>query len=181
MNSADLGTLGFDEWWRFPAYGLPDLSIDRHPWAEDIRALLTVCPTGVSGVYAVRYRESFGRFSGESDIVYIGHTSNLQERLRQHLGLASGKGASALVEGMPVAGLPDEMRQFLHHLGLGSRNVQWGGASERFGFGEAGLYEVAWVEKATQALARIEERALLSRYESDHWELPPLNRRSGKE
>lgn len=70
MKSDELENDGFTDWFAF------------HPEGKD--DLLAEAPQS-SGVYVVRRSESFGRFHGESDIVYIGSTRlAMRTRLRQY-------------------------------------------------------------------------------------------------
>jgi hypothetical protein len=180
MISEDLAAFGLAEWWPFPAYGLPDLSVERHPRGAEIRDLLIACPR-VPGVYAVRYEEAFGRFSGDSDIVYVGYASDLHRPLSEHLGLTPGRytsgearGAGHLIADSQLRGT--EAEEIFQHL---FRDLP--GPSGRFGVVPSGLLEIAWAETSGDADARTLEGQILSRYEAEHWELPPFNRRAGRQ
>lgn len=101
-----------------------------------------------AGVYAFRLvGNGFGRFKGESDLVYIGCTTSdkrtIGSRLRDHL--------PSRADGSNVA-------YRLH-------DAQ-----------EMGNLEVAWEILATPKAAIDEEARLLRKYYGNHLELPPLNR-----
>ncbi len=100
------------------------------------------------GVYAFKLvRRDFGRFKGESDLVYIGCTESaggtINRRLSDHL--------PSRADVLDVA----------HRL----RDAQ-----------KVGELEVAWKIVTTQEEAIDEEARLLRHYYWDHLELPPVNR-----
>jgi hypothetical protein len=100
------------------------------------------------GVYAFRLAAgAFGRFKGESDLVYIGCTENrdgtIRRRLRHHL---------------PPRGDGSDIAARL-------RDAQ-----------EMGCIEVAWETLTDREEAKEEEARLLRHYYQEHLELPPLNR-----
>jgi hypothetical protein len=100
------------------------------------------------GVYALRLvGKVFGRFKGESDIVYIGRTQSahgtIKRRLRNHL----------------------PSRADSSDLAARLRDCE----------GVGGL-EVAWKPLKSSDEAMVEEARLLRHYCSDHFELPPANR-----
>jgi hypothetical protein len=127
MKSSDL--LGFSNWQR---------------WSNEVARRAPSLP----GVYVFRLvRGSFGRFKGESDLVYIGCTESadgtIARRLSDHLPSRAGASNTA------------------HRLREAQR------------FGEL---EVAWKALGTPERAINEEATFLRNYIWDHLELPPVNR-----
>src|SRR5260370_21609727 len=101
-----------------------------------------------SGVYAFRLvGNGFGRFKGESDLVYIGCTAS------DH-----GTVISRLSDHLPSR---TDASNIAHRL----RDAQ-----------EMGDLEVAWEILATPKEAIDEEAKLLCKYYRNHLELPPINR-----
>ncbi len=64
MDSDTLCKYGFKNWYR-----LRDISSGE------------ITPPSESGVYVLRLNRSFGRLKGESDILYIGSTSDIYQRI----------------------------------------------------------------------------------------------------
>jgi len=64
LDSASLEKYGFKEWYKL---------IDIRKGVVDV----PVAPT----VYVIRFNRKFGRLKGESDILYIGSTSDLHHRI----------------------------------------------------------------------------------------------------
>jgi len=99
------------------------------------------------GAYAIRRREPFQRVLGQSDLLYVGCATNAQ-------------------------GLNLRLRQYFHP-----------GPTQRTNrrilevIGTSGDFEVAVAVSESIAAARALEATLLERYERDHGELPPENRR----
>ena len=102
------------------------------------------------GAYALRQHDGlrFGRFRGDSDIVYI--------------GCAVGPG-----------GMKRRIQTYLAGSATGTTERVIAASAHYASFGE---FEVAWVECADAEAARSLERDLLRRYELHHGEFPPLNR-----
>lgn len=73
MTGNDLTNRGFSPWCQFiPA-----------TWAGVLKSVPEKC-----GIYAIREKELFARYNGESDVVYIGCTESkkgLRNRIRQHI------------------------------------------------------------------------------------------------
>jgi hypothetical protein len=93
------------------------------------------------------------RIKGQSDIVYIGSTKRGKRGIRQRLQ---------------------------QHLRVREGGVDTGYRLDRV-VKEVGALEIAWLTCPTHDDALWHEGELLSQYQSDHIELPPLNRQeSGK-
>ena len=133
MKSTDLLPYGLQVW---------------HEFTLQSRQILNSILPPVCGVYVMRYRQPFGRFIGESDIVYIGSAT------QQNRGL-SGRILSYFKPG-PTQ---NTNKRILARL-------------QKHDFG------LSFVECSDSVSARELERSLLSQYEADHGELPPLNRTS---
>jgi len=134
MNSQDLAKHGFTRW---AAFNL----------AEE-GALLATLPSR-PGVYALRWSRVFGRFRGESDIVYIGSAINargLRKRIRHYFRPGKTQRTSQRIR--QLLGLLNDL-------------------------------EFSWVERSDPVEARSLERKLLAEYADDHIELPPLDRQGG--
>lgn len=134
MNSCDLDREGFGEWCQWLRFALEA--------REEALAQVPHLP----GVYVVRYCRMFGRFKGESDIVYIG----------------SGKG---------TGGLKARLKQYFSPGHRQSTNIRI-----RNLLGESSEFEFSIRRTATSDDARALEVELLKRYLQDHKELPPGNR-----
>ncbi len=75
MDSHTLHPYGFKKW-----YKLTDIRSGK------------IVPPSKPGVYVLRLEHSFGRLKGESDILYIGSTDNIQHRIiENYLGGRGGK------------------------------------------------------------------------------------------
>lgn len=125
-----------------------------HPWSSAIIQNAPATP----GVYVFRFSggQPIRRLKGESNIVYIGSTKK-------------GKARSGSVQ-----------RRLKQHLRTREGKIDIGYRIERV-LKEIGRLEVAWRSFDTDADAQWHEAELLERYETDHIELPPLNRQeSGK-
>ena len=110
-------------------------------------ALLTVLPKQM-GVYVIRDSKNFGRYKGESDIVYIGSTvssGGLKRRIRLYFHPGQTQHTSQRIHKM--------LRQ-IHTL------------------------EISWICSLSGVDARRIEKKLLTQYHSDHFELPPFNRQA---
>jgi|SRR5208283_3426685 len=117
---------------------------DWHKWNSDAVRKAPNLP----GVYAFRLAGNvFGRFKGESDLVYIGCTASddgtISSRLSNHL--------PSRADGSNIA----------YRL----RDAE-----------EMGTLEVAWRVLTTPKEAIDEEARLLRKYYRNHFELPPVNR-----
>ena len=99
------------------------------------------------GVYAIRHHLPYPRMRGESDILYVGSATNRQ-------------------------GLRMRLRQYFRPGPTQRTNKRL-----RELVGESADYQVAFVVTRSGAEARSLEAELLERYEADHGELPPQNRR----
>lgn len=99
------------------------------------------------GVYVIRRKQPFGRFVGETDIAYIGSAASAQ-------------------------GLKGRIRQYFHPGPTQRTNQRILALIER-----SDDLELSFVERPTADDARNLEKRLLSQYDAEHGELPPLNRR----
>lgn len=132
MVSEDLVNLGFVRWISFSLAGEKEL--------------LNVLPSK-HGTYAIRSARMFGRFFGESDIIYIGSSQNsggLRNRLYQYFHVGSSNATNKRIHAL---------------------------------MGQDDRLTVAWKICDSGEKARCIETVLLQQYEADHWELPPLNHR----
>ena len=100
-----------------------------------------------AGVYVIRRRRPFGRFVGETDIAYIGSAASVQ-------------------------GLKGRIRQYFHPGPTQRTNQRIRALIER-----TDDLELSFVECPSPDDARKLEKRLLSQYDTEHGELPPLNRR----
>lgn len=132
MNSSDLLAQGFRVWQRFA------------PQSEG--TLIPSLPAA-RGVYVIRSKQSFGRFIGEADIVYIGSATN--------------KG-----------GLKQRIRQYFH-----PGPTQWTNRRILDLIKWADDFELSFVECETANNATNMEKRLLDQYYAEHGEFPPQNRR----
>lgn len=108
-------------------------------------ALLTVLPKQM-GVYVIRDSKNFGRYQGESDIVYIGSTTSsrgLKRRIRFYFHPGQTQHTSQRIH---------KMLKHIHTL------------------------EISWIRSNAGEDARRIEKKLLNQYFTDHLELPPFNR-----
>lgn len=127
MNSNELG--GFSDW---------------HNWDSHTVRKAPNRP----GVYAFKLAGSlFGRFKGESDIVYIGCTESANGTISRRLG-----------DHLPTRA---DVSDVAHRL----RDAQ-----------KLGSLQVAWKISEDQNEATDEEAKFLRNYYWDHFELPPVNR-----
>ena len=132
MDSNTLSRKGFERW--------QDFNLK----AEAI--LSSGLPTS-NGVFVIRNDTPFGRFVGESDIVYIGSASNengLRGRILQYFNPEPTQGTNKRINGI-----------------LHSR---------------PGL-KISYVLKPSTEDANALESSLLKEYERQHGELPPANRK----
>src|SRR4051812_28370140 len=118
MTSTDLETLGFDEWWLLGQEGQP-----MYPTSAS--ELLAAAPSS-PGVYVLRESsgENFGRWRGESDLVYIGCA-------------------------MTPRGLRGRFRDYVCAFPVGTA-----GRVMDSGFGSDFRYELAWVQRPSSVKAR---------------------------
>ncbi len=122
---------------------LPDFSSWQKWCSEAVRKA-----PNLPGIYVFRLvGNSFGRFRGESDLVYIGCTESADGTIRRRLS-----------DHLPSrADVSDIARRL--------RDAQ-----------KVGELEVAWKILTTPEEASDEEARLLRHYYWDHLELPPVNR-----
>jgi hypothetical protein len=126
-------------------------------WYQWPRDVISNAPS-TPGVYVFKLAggESLCRLKGKSDIVYIGRTKK-------------GKVRTGSVQ-----------RRLKQHLRTREDKIDIGYRIERV-LKEIGRLEVAWRSFDADADAQSHEAELLERYDTDHIELPPLNRQeSGK-
>jgi excinuclease UvrABC nuclease subunit len=121
--------------------------IEWHQFARIAETALLSKVPSSFGVYALRRTRRFGRFVGDSDIAYIGSA-------------ASPKG------------LRGRIMQYFHPGPSQSTNRRILSL-----LGRLGDVQLSFVPTNSQQEATSLERSLLADYESDHAELPPLNRR----
>jgi hypothetical protein len=133
VTSADLREAGAASWLRF------------HPDSES--DLLGRVPPK-QGVYVIRRGEQFGRFIGETDIVYIGCAAS-------------------------ASGLRGRLYGYFHPGPTQTTNQRMSEFSERLGD-----LEVAYIVCSTADDAKRREKLLLHSFEAEHGELPPLNRQT---
>ena len=131
LNSSQLVDYGFVTWRSF--------SLIQE------NALLTVLPKQM-GVYVIRDSKNFGRYKGESDIVYIGST-------------ISSRGLKRRIRFYFHPGQTQHTSQRIHNL---LRRIH--------------TLEISWICYQSGVDARNLEKKLLNQYHSDHHELPPFNR-----
>jgi len=132
MQSSNLTNYRFLDWLPFST--------------ETQNQLIPALPSKI-GVYVIKYKSEFGRFIGESDIVYIGSTTN--------------KG-----------GLKARIRQYFHPGPTQLTNIRINEMlSRKIGF------SISFKTTFTKEEARETENLLLGMYYQDHLELPPQNRR----
>jgi len=99
------------------------------------------------GIYVIRYAQPLGRLLGQSDIFYIGSAVN-------------------------VNGIKGRIRQYFHPGPTQSTNKRILALLDTMD-----NLEISFLECSSGLEAKELERQLLIRYEKDHSELPPLNRR----
>jgi len=121
--------------------------IDVGQWKEWSSAVTTLAPR-LPGVYVLRIATGLSRprLSGESDLIYIGSTKNLRQRL-----------------GTPLSPRTTERRDIGYRI-------------RRIIEDKIARLEIAWKEFNSVPNARTYESKLLASYEEDHYEFPPLNR-----
>lgn len=132
MNSKLLTEEGFDEWINF--------SLDNYEYVIEATPKLV-------GVYVIRYSGGlFGRFNGESDILYIGKSENKRKFLKGEI--------SSYFKPGPTQTTRQRIRKYL------DMKIPM---------------EIAYkcIERP-----RYQEKDMLTKYEIEHWELPPFNRSS---
>lgn len=131
MTSKDLAKYGFMTWHEFSM--------------QNKTGLLQILPRQ-KGVYVIRYKKSFGRFKGKSDIVYFGSSINKIGGLRKRIWSYFSPGKT---------------------FGM-RRKKKW--------IKEVGKLEFSFLVMTDNEKIRGLERALRMRYQQDHLEFPPLNR-----
>ena len=131
MTSKDLQKDGFIEW-HLLAIG-----------AES--ELLRLIPES-DGAYVIRAYEPFGRYRGQSDIVYIGSSSGSRSGLKGRLTFYFRPGPTQYTS-KRIKALLDRQTQL----------------------------EISF-KVCPGVVARSLEKDILGRYVNDHWELPPYNR-----
>lgn len=131
MNSTDLADLGFRSWRSFSL--------------SDEKNLLDSLPRQM-GVYAIRDTFHFGRYRGDSDIVYFGSTIN-SDGLRRRIRFYFHPG--------PSQHTSQRIRKILDQIPT---------------------LQIAWIQSEMPKEARSLEKTLLARYFNEHLELPPFNR-----
>ena len=132
MKSIDLSNEGFVSWNKFSLKN--EISLKR---------LLSKEP----GVYIIKTSNLFGRFVGQSDIVYIGSATNIR-------------------------GLRGRIQQHYHPGPTQSTNLRINSMMQS----RDDLFLASAICLTTRE-AKEREKHLLALYEVDHSELPPLNRR----
>ena len=136
MNTNELAEIGFNTWFLFNI--------------SNRENLLNTLPTNF-GVYVIAIDQPFGRFIGESDIVYIGSTirknGGIRTRIKEHFK-------------------PGKSQQTNKRISeLLNTNI---------------FLRFSVVSKRKPNNARELEKKLLNKYVKQHGELPPLNRSEPK-
>jgi len=131
MLSKDLHKRGFSEWLPFTLVEQPRL-IGELPQSD--------------GVYVIRSSRSFGRYRGESDIVYVGSSTNATGGLKGRAKFFFRPGRSQYTS-LRIKALLDRAEEL-----------------------EISFRVCLAIE------ARSLEKGILKQYVDDHWELPPYNR-----
>ncbi|MEN3014418.1 MAG: hypothetical protein ABDH23_07410 [Endomicrobiia bacterium] len=137
MNSYELMDKGFKEWYDFNFNNKKELERKL----ENIEA---------PAVFVIRNCKSFGRFFGESDIVYIGNATaegNRERVLYSRILQCFNPG--------PTQKTNQRIFQLLQELST---------------------LQISWVTVSSPEDAKNLKKELLKLYELDHKELPPLNR-----
>lgn len=128
MDSKDLLNYGFSSWILFSKLA-KSKSIPKKP-----------------GVYVFRLNRRFGRLKGESDILYVGHTENLEHRFIDNYYRGKGGKTTKRI-----------------HFYLVNK-------------GYTDHVDVSWKLTNDKQTAKAIEEELRRKYELDHDELPPWNR-----
>ena len=132
MDSNSLGQKGFERW--------QDFSLKAE-------ATLTTGLPASNGVYVIKNDTSFGRFVGESDIIYIGSANNengLRGKILQYFKPGPTQSTNKRING-------------ILHLRPGLK--------------------ISYVLKPSTDDANALESSLLKEYDRQHGELPPANRK----
>lgn len=122
------------------------------PWYEfsirNERGLLDLIPQK-TGVYVIRYKSYFGRFRGKSDIMYFGSSEDKKHGLRRRI-------------------------RFFFHPGktqtTSKRINEWMNTINGF--------ELSFITRCKRKKPRALETDLRTKYEEEHGEFPPWNRRA---
>ena len=101
------------------------------------------------GVYVIKYERHFGRFRGKSDIMYFGSSEDKKHGLRRRI-------------------------RFFFHPGktqtTSKRINEWMNTSNGF--------ELSFITRCKRKKPRALEAGLRTKYEEEHGEFPPWNRRA---
>lgn len=117
------------------------------PFSKLAKSSLIASLPSRPGVYAIRYCQESTRGTGTSDILYFGPATNAQ-------------------------GIKNRIRQY-----FSPGPTQWTNIRILVLMGDCADYELAYVATDSIPEAKMLEAVLLEKYEREHGELPPENKR----